>query len=90
MESTRRIAAPMKIAGHEPMNDFCRKLAEVLDVETVSEADALEDLPDWDSLSALSVIAMLDSEYGVNLTAMELRKIQTVAELAKLVERPRP
>lgn len=68
------------------MNQFCSRLAEILDVETVKETDVLSEFPEWDSLSALSVIAMLDSEYGVNLTAMQLRNINTVAELAMLAE----
>jgi acyl carrier protein len=43
-------------------------------------------LDDWDSLVALSVIAMIDSEYGVSITGDDIRKILTVGELISLVE----
>ena len=66
------------------MNKLCAKLAEILDVEEVKETDVLADFDEWDSLTVLSVIAMLDAEYGVNITAMELRNIKTVAELANV------
>ncbi len=66
------------------MNELCSKLAEILDVEEVEETDVLIDFLEWDSLSALSVIAMLDADYGVNVTAMELQNVKTVAELGKL------
>jgi acyl carrier protein len=63
------------------MNDFCTKIAEILDVETVTGNDVLGDFQEWDSLSVLSTIAMLDSKYGVNVTAMDLKDVRTVADL---------
>jgi len=68
------------------MNEFCEQMAVILDVAQVKETDVLTDFEVWDSLSVLSTIAMLDSKYGVNAAATDLKGIHTVADLWKLVE----
>lgn len=72
------------------MNEFLQKLAECLDVGAISSADVITDLPEWDSLSVLSVIAMLDSTYKVNLVAQDLRDVKTASDLWDLVQARRP
>ncbi len=67
------------------MKDLHNRIAEVLDVEAVTDTDVLADFPEWDSLSVLSVIAMLDAHYGVNPTASELRNMKTVGEIIDYV-----
>ena len=42
------------------------------------------ELPGWDSLAALSVIAAVDAVYGVQLDAEQLRQCHTVCDLANL------
>ena len=68
------------------MNEFCVRLAEVLDISEVKESDILSEFPEWDSLSVLSVLAMLDSKYNVNLPSTDLKGVRTVADLWKLVQ----
>lgn len=63
------------------MSDLYPRLAELLEVEEVKAEDVLADSPLWDSLTMLSLIAMLDAEYGVNLVAADLREIKTAGEL---------
>jgi acyl carrier protein len=69
------------------MNEFNIKLANILDIEEVGENDILANFAAWDSLSILSIIAMLDSNYGVNITANDLKNIQTVGELWRLADK---
>jgi len=69
------------------MNDFCVKLADILDVAEVKESDLLTGFSTWDSLSVLSIIAMLDSKYGLNVTAADLRNVGTVGDLWNLIQR---
>lgn len=71
------------------MEDFYTKLADILEVDGVSGSDVLEDLPEWDSLSVLSVIAMIDSGYGVNLNARDLKQVGTAQNLYELIEQKR-
>ena len=68
------------------MDEFLTKIAEILEVEAVSEKDDLKGFPQWDSLSVLSVIAMLDANYGVNLRAADLATVKSVGELWRSVQ----
>ena len=67
------------------MDDFYRKLADILDVPEVKPTDVLGDFPEWDSLSVLSVIALADSDYKVNLHASDLWAIATAGELQAFI-----
>lgn len=67
------------------MDDFYGKIAEILEVDDVKASDVLADFPEWDSLSVLSVIAMVGSDYGVNLVAGDLRGVATAQGLRDLV-----
>ena len=68
------------------MNDFLKSIAGVLEVEAVRESDDLKAFPQWDSLAVLSVIAMLDANYGVNLRAADLALINSIGDLWTLVQ----
>lgn len=68
------------------MTDYLAKLAVILEVPAVNEGDDLKAFPSWDSLAVLSVIAMLDSSYGVNLRAADFQTVKTAADLWSLVQ----
>lgn len=68
------------------MNEFLNKMAAILEVETVSETDVLKSFPQWDSLSVLSAIAMLESSYLVSLHATDIQSVSTAGELWKLAQ----
>lgn len=68
------------------MNEFLLRIAECLDRGSVAETDVLVEFPEWDSLAVLSVIAMLDASYGVNVHAGELEQVRTVTDLWNLVQ----
>lgn len=73
------------------MNEFLIKMAAILEVEAVSETDVLKSFPQWDSLSVLSAIAMLESSYHVSLHATDIQTVSTAGELWKLAQsRVRP
>ena len=44
------------------------------------------DIEEWDSLVALSVIAMSDDEYGVQLTGDDIRASVTIADIFEKVK----
>jgi acyl carrier protein len=64
---------------------FLEDLAEILDVDEVKATDVLESFPEWDSLAILSVLATVDSNYGVNLTSAEIRGVSTAQALYDLI-----
>ena len=68
------------------MHEFFQKIAEIVEVEEVKEGDVLADLPQWDSLSILSLIAIIGSAYGVNLTAAVFKEAKTAGDLWRVVQ----
>jgi len=68
------------------MNEFLKQIASILEVDGVSETDELRAFPQWDSLSVLSLIAMLDASYGVNLRAADFGPIKSAGDLWTLVQ----
>ncbi len=67
------------------MEEFFGKLADVLELDEIHPTDVLEDFPEWDSLSVLSVTAMVDAQYGVNLSAADFKRVGTVQSLYELI-----
>jgi acyl carrier protein len=67
------------------MNEFLSGLAKVLEVDEIKATDDLKAFPQWDSLAVLSVIAMLDANYGVNLRAADFGPVQSAEDLWTLV-----
>ena len=47
--------------------------------------EVLREFESWDSLAALSIIAMLDSSYGVRAGAEELKTLKTAGDLAGFI-----
>jgi acyl carrier protein len=68
------------------MDEFLGHLKDVLDLEQVDEEQVLEDLPEWDSLTALSVIAMIDAEYLANFASSDLKGGLTARSLFGLIQ----
>jgi acyl carrier protein len=67
-------------------NTLLQLVAEILEVDTVSETESLEN-QGWDSLANLSFIAEADMRAGIEINADELADAQTVDDLFALVQR---
>lgn len=66
------------------MNEFIVKFAEIFDdlnPASLSETTKFRELEDWDSIAGLSVIGMIDEEYGVTFNAEDMRACQTIEDL---------
>lgn len=63
------------------MDDFLTEMAEILEEDSVNASDELESFESWDSLAALSVAALADSQFGVNMSSQEINEAATVEEL---------
>ena len=71
------------------INSFIENFAEQFDetpVDSFSPETAFRELDDYSSIVALTIIAMIDEEYGVLLTANEMRSAETVQELFDIVQ----
>lgn len=70
------------------IKEFIQNFADQFDeinVETLSAETKFRDLEEWSSMIALSVMAMIDEEYDVQIKADEMRNSQTVQELFDIV-----
>lgn len=61
--------------------------AEALEMEAgkIKETDKFRDCENYGSLTELSVIAMLDSEFGIEIEMKEFNNYLTIADLIRLV-----
>lgn len=57
-----------------------------IDVNTLSPETNFRELEEWSSMVALSVLAMIDDEYDVQLKADEMRQTTLIQELFDLVQ----
>jgi acyl carrier protein len=69
------------------MESFLQELANILEVDKVEPGDVLVDFEDWDSLSVLSAIAMIDGKYHVSVSAGEINRAVTAQALFDVVQK---
>jgi acyl carrier protein len=67
------------------MDKFYERLAEQIQVKQVRHGDVLQDFPEWDSLTILSIVAMIGAEYGVQIGAEDLATVKTAGDLEDMV-----
>lgn len=72
--------------------DFIDAFKEALEIEDreVKMVDAFRDYPEWDSLSLLTLIAMLDENYAVAIEMEDLNELITVGDLINEVRKRKP
>lgn len=67
---------------------FMNAFKEALEMEDqeIALTDKFRDFDEWDSLSRLSLIAMLDEEYGTQIEEGEFDKLITVGDIFNAVK----
>ena len=71
------------------MEQFIENFSNIFDdelSEEVTPSTVFKDLDAWNSLCALSVIAMADEEYGVEIKGDDIRKVDTIEDLYNLIQ----
>lgn len=71
------------------IKEFIENFANQFDETDPTEITAttnFRELDEWSSLTALSILAMIDEEYDIQLKAEEMRKTNTILELFDLVK----
>lgn len=70
------------------INEKLDLLEEVLDIKqgTLNEDIELDTLGEWDSIAAISVIAMFDENFGQALTTREVKAFKTVKDITDIME----
>lgn len=67
------------------MNNFLEQIAEIMEVDSVNPTDRLTSFEVWDSLTTLSIIALADEYYKVNITNQEIIESETVEGLYNVI-----
>jgi acyl carrier protein len=68
-------------------DEFLREMDELLELDpgTLKGAEALADLPSWDSLAVISFIALTDEKLDTVIAGESLAKAATVQDLLDLL-----
>jgi len=69
------------------MEQFLEKLAEIFEVDRVERNNVLKDFDEWDSLTVLSIIATIDSDFNLNISAEQLSSFETVGDLLDYIDK---
>ena len=67
------------------MEKLTSKLSEIFEVENIDISLKFSDLEEWDSLTRLTMLAMLDSDYNINITDSDLLKFENIKEFCDYV-----
>ena len=71
------------------LEEFIEKFAEQFDDTDVSDIlpdTYFQELEEWSSLIALSVILMVDEEYGITIEGKDIENVGTIEELFNTIE----
>ena len=71
------------------IDKFIQNFAEQFDetdADVFTPETAFRKVEEWDSLTALSVIAMVDEAYSIKLTGDDIRKSTTVEDIFNIVK----
>ena len=71
--------------------EFIAAMVDALEIEDreISLEDTFRDYPEWDSLTQLTLIAMLDEDYGVEIEMADFNQLLSVGELLEEVMKRR-
>ena len=71
------------------LNDFIKNFSEQFeetDYTTFKGETNFREIIEWSSLISLSVIAMVDEEYGIIIKGDDIRNSQTIRDLFELIK----
>jgi acyl carrier protein len=71
------------------ISNFLKHFADLLDdtdPAIISKDTIFRDLDEWDSLTALSLIAMVDEEYSVKLTGENIKSATILNDIFEIVK----
>jgi acyl carrier protein len=68
------------------MENFLNQMAELLEVDSVILQDEITAFDAWDSLTSLSIIALVDDEFSVTISAQDILNAKTIEGLYQLIQ----
>ena len=68
------------------MEELNKELADILEVDSVSDDEMLSENDMWDSLARLTLLSFIDKQYGVNLFQPDIVNVKTVADIKEVIK----
>ncbi len=65
------------------MDEFTAKIADILEVDSVTPDFRFRTVDDWNSLKGFSIIVLMEQDYGREMSVEEFLGCETVNDLAK-------
>lgn len=65
------------------------QILDIFEIDEIKPELVLRELEFWDSLSVISLLAVIDESYGITIEATQLADIITIADLLDYVEHHR-
>jgi acyl carrier protein len=85
-----RAAAPVtREQAYILLNDILRDVLGC-DAVTLDDATPVEQVPGWDSLGQIGVLAAAEIRFGVEIRAAEAERLSSIGELIDLILRKHP
>lgn len=67
------------------MEELKEKLEELLEIDNLEMNAKFTDYEEWDSLASLSILALLDSDYGMAMSHKDILSYATIGDFCKYV-----
>jgi acyl carrier protein len=67
------------------MKELNIELADILEVESVTDDEILNSFENWDSLSILSLTAFVDKNYNIQISNDDLSDVKTLADIKNII-----
>lgn len=72
------------------IKEFINNFAEAMELDDTKDLTAgtiFREMPEWDSLSYLSIIAMMDEIYDVQIETAEFKQLITLADICNYIDK---
>lgn len=71
------------------IKEFIEKFAEAIDIEAneLTADTEFRTLDEWDSVAYISVIAMMDEEYDIQIEMAQFKQLKTLGAIAEYIEK---
>lgn len=67
------------------MEELIDRITEILEVDDLDITKKFTDYDEWDSLTSLSILAMLNSDYNMSMTFKDLSSFESIKDFCKKV-----
>lgn len=67
-------------------NKILNQIKDIVDDDSLTQNQKLEDIQDWDSLAKITFVSWVDQNLKITLYTQDLQECQTIADIISLLE----